>query len=126
MEVPKAEVGEQYTYTPITVTYCGPEPPDSDDLDQEGYLRHIRLAFFRVDTSNILMMPSSSNCICCKSFSVQTQIMSCRKASEQEIGGGFQSRTACYRALQDAFCGLYFTYDMTKQHQMSSPGVTVS
>jgi len=32
-----------------------------------------------------------------------------RPASSQERGGGFLSSIACQRALQDAFCGLYFS-----------------
>ena len=32
-----------------------------------------------------------------------------RSASGSELGGGFISDIPCKRALQDAFCGLYFS-----------------
>ncbi|XP_015928701.2 CDK-activating kinase assembly factor MAT1 [Parasteatoda tepidariorum] len=35
--------------------------------------------------------------------------MHVRNASEQEKAGGFLAEFACDRALQDAFCGIYFT-----------------
>ncbi len=40
--VPKADVGELYEHEPVIITYCGPEPVEYDELDQSGYLKHIR------------------------------------------------------------------------------------
>ena len=46
IEVPKADVGVLYTYTPLTITYCGPEPPGYNALEQHGYLKHLRFVSY--------------------------------------------------------------------------------
>ncbi|XP_021378012.1 CDK-activating kinase assembly factor MAT1-like [Mizuhopecten yessoensis] len=63
---------EVYSYSPIELMMCGPDPPSEERIMQEGFLRNVR------ETSN------------------------------QEKGGGYESRMACQRALMDAMCGLFF------------------
>ncbi len=47
-----------------------------------------------------------------------------REASERDLGGGYMTELGCYRALQDAFSGLYFTYDIVRN--ITSPRMDVS
>ena len=75
IEVPKAEVGIQYTYTPLTITYCGPEPPGYNELEEYGYLKHLRL-IVRVDYNVDIVF------VCY--FSCQAMVMSIQN-NEHEI-----------------------------------------
>ena len=42
MEVPKAEVGVQFTYTPLEICLCGPDTPAYEELEEQGYVDHVR------------------------------------------------------------------------------------
>nr|XP_034324444.1 CDK-activating kinase assembly factor MAT1 [Crassostrea gigas] len=74
MSVPQQTV-ELFTYSPIHLDVLGPDPPDEEALETNGYLRHIR------------------------------------SASDEEKGGGFESKLACMRALLDAVNGLFYLPD---------------
>lgn len=71
--VKKQAEGKLYVYSEPSMEWLGPVPPEENQLQELGYLSHIRAT------------------------------------TEQEKGGGFDSMISCQRALQDAFCGLYFS-----------------
>ncbi|XP_070576779.1 CDK-activating kinase assembly factor MAT1-like [Ptychodera flava] len=66
-----------YRYQAVSVETYGPPPPEKEDLETQGYLRHVR------------------------------------PTSPQGLGGGYSSSFACHRALQEAFCGLFFTPEIS-------------
>jgi len=79
------ELGVVYTHLPLTMDWCGPDPPSLDDLYSDGYLHNIRAA------------------------------------TEAERAGGFREATACHRALQDAFSGLFAFPVPSFPNQASAP-----
>ncbi|BFZ07841.1 hypothetical protein BsWGS_10880 [Bradybaena similaris] len=40
----KQDFGQLYTYCPISMEWCGPDPPSMDDIYAEGYLQNVRTA----------------------------------------------------------------------------------
>lgn len=42
LPVPKVEEGPLYVYTPLTVSFDGPNPPDATEIETKGYIQHIR------------------------------------------------------------------------------------
>lgn len=75
LPVPKAREHPPYEYRPLLMDTLGPVPPTEEELDDFGYLNHIR------------------------------------EADTAEKAGGFESKIACQRAIQNALCGLYFEID---------------
>lgn len=49
-----------------------------------------------------------------------------RGSTEAESAGGFEAHTACQRALQDAFCGLFYFPAIQKQSPSPSPSSSSS